>query len=88
MRVVLREAAHAQQAVEHAGALVAIDGAEFGEAHGQFAIAAQARLENQHVAGAVHGLELVFGFFDFDRAEHVFAIEIRVTAGLPEIEYP
>ncbi len=86
MRIVLREATHAEQAVEHAGAFVAINGAELGEADGQLTIAAQARLENQHVAGAVHRLELVFGFFDFDRAEHIFAIEIRVTAGLPEID--
>ena len=86
VRVVLREAAHAQQAVQHAGALVAIHGAELGQAHRQIAIAAQARLVNQNVARAIHGLELVVGFFDFDRAEHVFAIEIGVAAGLPQIQ--
>ncbi len=86
MRVVLREAADAQQAVQHAGALVAIDGAELGQAHGQFAIAAQVRLENQNVARAIHGLELVVGLFDFDGAEHVLAVKIGVAAGLPEVE--
>ena len=34
VRVVLREAAHAQQSVQHARALVAINGAELGEATG------------------------------------------------------
>ena len=44
------------------------------------------RFENQDVARAVHGLELVIGLFHFDRAEHVLAIEIRVAAGLPQVE--
>ena len=42
VRVILREAADAEQAVEHAAAFVAIDGAKLGEAHGQIAIAVQA----------------------------------------------
>ena len=86
VRVVLGEAAHAQQAVQHARALVAIDGAQLSQPHGQLAIAAQSRLVNQDVARAVHGLELIVGLFDFDRAEHVLAIKIRVAAGLPQIE--
>ncbi len=64
VRIVLGEAANAQQAVHHAGALEAINGAEFREAHGQLAITAQARLVNQNVARAIHGLELVLGLFD------------------------
>ena len=86
VRIVLRETAHAQKTVQHAGTLVAIDGAKLGETHRQFAIAAKVRLENQNVARAIHGLELVIRFFDFNRAEHVFAIEIRVAAGLPKVE--
>lgn len=39
--VVLREPAHAEKSVEHAASLVAINGAELGEAHGQIAIAVQ-----------------------------------------------
>src|SRR6266436_3288654 len=38
VRVVLSEAADAKQAVEHAAAFVAIDGAKFGEADGQVAV--------------------------------------------------
>ncbi len=63
-----------------------IDGAELGEADGQVAVAAELRFVNQDVAGTIHGLELVFGFFDFDRAEHVVPVKTRVAAGLPEIE--
>ena len=40
VRVVLREAAHAEQSVQHAGALVAVDRAELAEPHRQVAIAA------------------------------------------------
>src|SRR5713226_7814656 len=86
VRVVLGEAADAQQAVEHAAAFVAINGAEFGETDGQVPVAVQLRLVNQNVAGAVHGLELVIGFFDFDRAKHTVFVKIGVAAGLPEIE--
>ena len=42
VRVVLGEAADAKESVEHAGALVAVDGAEFAEPHRQVAIAALA----------------------------------------------
>ena len=36
--------------------------------------------------GAIHGLELVIGFFDFDRPEHAVFVEIGVAAGFPEVE--
>src|SRR5580692_1110384 len=38
VRVILREAANAEQAVEDAAAFVAIDGAEFGQTNGQIAV--------------------------------------------------
>ena len=43
VRVVLGEAAHAHEAVQHARALEAVDGAELGVAEGQLAVAAQPR---------------------------------------------
>ena len=86
VRVVLGEAAHAEQAVQDAAALVAIDGAEFGETDGKIAVAVEFRFVDEDVAGTVHGLELVFGFFDFDRAEHAVLVEIGVAAGLPEVQ--
>src|SRR5712692_4040235 len=86
VRIVLGEAADAEQTVEHAAALVAIDGAEFGEAHGQIAVAVELRFVNQDVAGTVHGLELVVGLFDFHWAEHTLFVKIGVAAGFPEIK--
>src|SRR5229473_3274674 len=86
VRVVLRKAANAQQAVQDAAALVAIDGAEFGETHGKIAVAVKLGFINENVARAVHGLELVPGFFNFDRPEHAVLVEIGVAAGLPEVE--
>ena len=46
----------------------------------------QSGLVNQNVARAVHGLELVVSFFDFDRAEHAVFVEAGVAAGFPEVE--
>ena len=57
MGIILREAAHAGHAVQFAGLLVAIDGAELGQADGQIAIAARLRLVNVDVMRAVHRLE-------------------------------
>ena len=57
MRVVLGEGAHAHQAVQRAGRLVAMHDAEFGHAQRQFAIGAQAVLEDLDMARAVHRLD-------------------------------
>src|SRR5215472_92849 len=85
MRVVLGEAAHAQQAMQHATAFVAIDSAKLGETNGQIPVAVQLGLVNQNVARAIHGLELVVGFFDFDGTEHAVFVKAGVAAGLPEV---
>src|SRR5580704_4468965 len=85
VRVVLGETAHAQEAVEHTAAFVAIHGAEFGETHGQIAITAQPRLINEDVARAIHRLELVVGFFDFHWTKHVVFVKAGVAAGVPEL---
>ena len=85
VRVVLSKAAHAQQAMHGAGALIAVNGAEFAQAHRQIAITVLAIAIDQDVAGAVHRLELVLGVVQLHRSEHVFRIEIGVAGGLPEI---
>ena len=67
MGVVLGEAADASHAAELAGLFVAIDLAEFGEAHGEFPIAAGFGGVNLDVVRAIHRLEqilLVVGDFD------------------------
>src|SRR5437660_4939220 len=86
MCISLGETTHAEQAVKDAAALVAIDGAEFGEAYGKVAVAVELGLVDEDVAGTVHRLQLVIGFFDFDRAEHTVFVEIGVTAGFPEVQ--
>jgi hypothetical protein len=60
--VVLREAADSGHAVEFAGLFEAVDGAEFGEADGEIAVAARLSGVNLDVVGAVHRLKEVFGF--------------------------
>ncbi|MNS67489.1 hypothetical protein D3C72_1007440 [compost metagenome] len=55
--VVLRERAHARQAVHRAAPLVAVQTGEVGHAPGQLAVGALARAEDHAVAGAIHGLE-------------------------------
>ena len=62
--VVLGEAAHAHEAVKDTAALVAVDGAQLGEAQGQLAVAAQGGAVDGDVEGAVHGLQVVFLLVD------------------------
>ncbi len=85
MRVVLRESAHAHQAVHHARSLVAIHRAQFAQPHGKIAIAVQLVFVNQNVARAVHGLELILGVVQLHGLEHVVAIKIGVPGNLPQI---
>ena len=85
MGIVLGKAAHAQQAVHGAGALVAIDVAEFGVAHGQIAIALGRVLVDEDMAGAVHGLEAVVRIVQFHGRVHVPGVVAFVAADLPEI---
>ena len=59
VRVVLREAAHAGQAVDDAALLVTVVVAQLVEAQGQLAVRASPRAEDQVVHRAVHGLEVV-----------------------------
>jgi hypothetical protein len=83
VRVVLRKAADAQQAVHGAGALVAIDVAELGVALGQVAIALRRVFVDEDVAGAVHRLEAIFGVIELHRRIHVAGVEALVAAHLP-----
>ena len=83
--VVLGEAAHAQQAVHGAGALVAVDVAELGVARGQIAVALGRVLVDEDVARAVHGLEAVLGVVELHGRVHVFGVEALVAGDLPEL---
>ena len=55
MGVVQRHGAHATQAAHHTGALVAVHGAQLGDADGQLTVAVEPRLVDQDVVRAVHG---------------------------------
>jgi hypothetical protein len=57
--VVLAELPRAGQALEAAGRLVAVEDGGLGVADRQVAVAAELRVEQQHVAGAVHRLQAV-----------------------------
>ena len=57
--------------------------AELAVAQRQVAIAAQVRLEDQHVAGAVHRLERVVALLRL-RREHVLAVVLPVAGFLPQ----
>jgi hypothetical protein len=57
--VILDESAHAHDAVQGAGGLVAMAGAELGQPQRQVTVAAQALIEDLDVARAVHRLDRV-----------------------------
>ena len=59
MSIVLSETADTGQAIQLASLLIAVDGAEFRQAHGQIAVAARFRLINLNVMRAIHRLEQV-----------------------------
>ena len=83
--VVLGEAAHTHGAVQGAAALVTIDGAKLAEAQGQVAVAAQGRLVDHDVEGAVHGLQEVLLALHIHGRVHGVAVEVEVAAGLPQV---
>ena len=84
VRVVLREVADAEQAVELAGFLMAMDEAEFAEAQRQVAVAALLRLVNEHAARAVHRLDGVVFAINL-REVHVVLVVCPVAGRLPEL---
>src|SRR5256885_1963185 len=81
--IILREAAHAHDAVQAARGLVAVALAEFAVAQRQVAVALDALLEDQDVAGAVHRLERIVALFRLGR-EHVLAVLVPVAGLLPQ----
>ena len=59
MRIVLGEATHAGESVDHSRLLIAVVAAHLEEAQRQLPIRTSAGAENEIVHGAVHGLEVV-----------------------------
>ena len=71
--------------MQGATALVTIDGAKLAQAQGQITVAAQGRLVDHDVEGAVHGLEEVLLALHIHGRIHGVTVEVEVPAGLPQI---
>ena len=82
--VVLREAAHAKEPMEHARALVPVDRPELSQPDRQFPVTLQRVLVYLNVKRAIHRLHVVVLAVDVHRRVHVFAVEVQVAAGLPQ----
>ena len=82
--VVLVKAAHAEQAVQGAAQLVAVNQANLAGADGQLAIGVRLGGVHQHAARAVHGLNAVLFVVD-DGGVHVVLVVVPVARGLPQL---
>src|SRR5579875_251223 len=85
MRVVLREAAHAQQAVHGARTLITINISELGVALRQIAVALGRVFVDENVARTVHRLQPVLGVVQLHRRKHVLGIDAVVAGDLPQL---
>ena len=77
-------AADAQQPVQRAQALVAVDRAQLRQPHRQVAIRAHLRLVDQDVERAVHRLHVVVAGVRLHRRIHVVRVLREVPGGLPQ----
>src|SRR5215475_13232534 len=72
--------------MEDAGPLVAVNGAEFGIANRQVAIAAEMGLIDHDMERTVHWFQLILAGLNLHGSEHIVAVIVDVTASLPEVE--
>ena len=86
--IVLGKAAHPQQPMQHPALFIPIHRPQFGPAQGQFPIGSGPILVNLDVKRAIHGLDVIIVLVDLHGGIHRIAIEIQVTAGLPQIGPP
>ena len=84
VRVVLREHPHAQEPVEGAGQLVAVQDAGLGHPQRQLAVAVGAVGVERAVARAVHRLQPELAVLGLER-EHVLAVLLPVARGDPQL---
>ena len=86
VRVVLGHAAHPREPLDDTRELVAVHDTELEEPQGQLPVAALARLEDQHVERAVHGLEVVaLALVELHRRVHRLGEPLQVTRRLEEV---
>ena len=84
VRIILREAADAEQAMQRAGQLMAVHDAELADTQRQVTIGVRLGLIDQHAAGAVHRLERERHIVDDGRV-HIIFVVIPMAAAVPEI---
>ncbi len=84
MRVVLREAAHAEKSVELSALLVAVNKPHFAHSEREIFIASRRELVDKHTAGAVHGFDRTVLAVDFGSIHVVFVV-VPVPRIFPEI---
>jgi hypothetical protein len=83
MGIVLVKGPDPEQAVEHAGQLVAVHQPDLRGADGQFPVGVRPGAVKQHAAGAVHGFDGI-GLFIHLGGVHVFPVVLPVAAFLPQ----
>lgn len=81
--IILHEPPHAGQPRQSATRFVSMDDTELGHADGQLLVTPVPRVEDQTVAGTVHGLESPFLLLDVEH-EHVVFVVLPVSGGFPE----
>ena len=86
-RVVQRHAAHAAQAAQRAGALIAVHGAELRDLYRQIAIAVQLRFVHEDVVRTVHGPQHHLLGLKVHGGEHVLVIVGPVAGALIEVHF-
>ena len=86
VRVVLCEAAYAQQPVQRARELVPVHGPHLGDANRQLAVAVQLAFVDENVARAVHRLDDVLLPLDV-HDEHVVAVVGEMPRCLPQVRF-
>ena len=84
MRIVLSEASYAEQAVQSAGQLMAVDKAKLTHAQGQITVGMRLGFVNEHAAGAVHGLYRIVLTVDNGGVHILFIVE-PVAGSLPKL---
>ena len=83
--VVLANHAHAGQALQHAGLLVTVHGAELEETQRQLTVRAATRTVNLVVHRAVHGLQTVMTVIQLHGREHAVRIVRKVTGSVEQV---
>ena len=86
MAVILGQRAHARQAAQLAGLLVAVERGEFGEAQRQLAVGMPPHLvEERHVAGAVHRFQAEGDVLIHHGREHGVLVVVVVPGALVQV---